>query len=140
MIAYILYKLLNLDANIWLFLFFSILPDASWPFYKNHRRESWYHTVLIFSWVVFFPPYWIAVASHFIADFFFGGIRLTPWSKRIGNVMDRETAPLNMPLVKRLLTQMKDIHYAEWYNILIEVVLIIIERLCYYVFFSFSQT
>ncbi len=133
MIAYILYRVLNLDANLWLFLFFSILPDASWPFYKNHRKESWYHTVLTFSWTIIFYPYWIAIASHFLADLFVGGIRLTQWSKRIGKWDDEEPVATDKPFPIRILIHLKKKYYTKWYNLVIEIIL---ATACVYLFLN----
>jgi hypothetical protein len=133
MIAYILYEVLNLEANLYLFLFFSILPDATWFFYKNHRKESWYHTVLAFSWIIIFHPYWISILSHFVVDFFFGGIRLTPWSKkRIGLIHKERRIPKTVPLVERLFKHLKWNVYNKKYLIVIELALLIVSLVLFF--------
>lgn len=128
MIGFIIYKLLNLKANLLLFLFCSILPDASWPFYTNHRKESWYHTVLFFSWTLFFPPYYLAVLSHFIADFFTGGIRLTPFSKKgIGIIFkDEKRVPSSEFFITRMIKHVFNNFKTRKYLIIIELILFII--------------
>jgi len=128
MIAFILYKVLHLDANVWLFLFFSILPDASWPFYNNHRKESWFHTVLTFSWTLFFYPYWIAVLSHFVADFFFGGIKLTPWSKKRIGIISRKGKPISKKysVIERIRKHLVTKYFNHPLYALLEIVLLIV--------------
>jgi hypothetical protein len=128
MIAFIIYKLFNLKANLFLFLFFSILPDVSWPFYTNHRKESWYHTVLFFTWTLFFPPYCLAVLSHFIADFFAGGIRLTPWNKkRVGIIFEDEKRVLKSKFfISRMFNHVINNFKKRKYLFFIEIFLLII--------------
>lgn len=127
MLAYILYKVFRMHANLWLFLFCSILPDASWPFYKNHRKESWYHTPLTFIWSILFFPYWIAILSHFIADIIFGEIRLTPWSKKFyGIIVNKKSVRISTKefLPIRII---KHLWYnTKWYYVVTELVLLII--------------
>lgn len=126
-LAYILYKLLGLNASLWLFLLFSIVPDAIWPFFKNHRKESWYHTPLVFAWTLFFYPYWIAVLSHFAADAIFYVIRLTPWSKSyIGFGKNKKSIRIDtsVPLPERLIRHL--IANTKWYDVAVEIVLLAI--------------
>ncbi|MDD4353821.1 MAG: hypothetical protein PHN56_05180 [Candidatus Nanoarchaeia archaeon] len=128
MIAFIIYEVFNLKANLLLFLFCSILPDASWPFYKKHRIQSWYHTVLTFFWTIFFHPYWIAVLSHFIADFFTGGIRFTPFDKKTFGIKlkNEERKSENDFFLIRLIKHVFYSFKSRKLLILIEVILFVI--------------
>ncbi len=128
MFAYILYELFNLDANLWIFLGLSILPDITWPLHKNHRKTSWWHTPLTFIWVLLWPQYAVAVISHFILDLTYG-IRLTPWNKELfGLMIDKEKKRVSKKvfLPIRIIKHVYRNYYSRIHNLIIEIVLLII--------------
>ena len=129
MFAYILFKLLKLNVNLFVFLFLSILPDITWPFYENHRKTSWWHTPLSFIWVLLWPQYAIAVASHFLLDLTYI-FRLTPWSRNyVGFNWDTDTGgriSTKVPLLKRVLLHAYKNYFSKWYYLLFETVLFLI--------------